>query len=134
MWHRLLKNRTLLFVTAIALYLHTSLHFLQLVHFFSSTPTGDKSDIIRGLGLDYYCGDADSDMTSAQKGGAWPFRILRSLLSNAPDTCHPGDYNEYIIPYSAGNHDYLYPIKDRPDARKTISKIKELRTKTKKSH
>lgn len=66
------------------------------------TSQSSKTPFINKMGILVYYGDADSDMTQAQKASARPVRVMRSTLSNNNASAYqPGAFGEEVLIHSA---------------------------------
>lgn len=60
----------------------------------------DKSSILERARFVAFFGDSDSDITEALEAGVRPVRVKRSKESDYKGKNHPGQYNEFILPFS----------------------------------
>ena len=60
----------------------------------------DKSSILEKGRFVAFFGDSDSDITEAREAKVKPIRVKRSSKSDYKDKYHPGQYNEFIFPFS----------------------------------
>ena len=61
------------------------------------TELRDKAPFIAERKIQYYYGDADSDVTAALAAGATPIRVKRSVETYAADKVHNGWYDEIVL-------------------------------------
>lgn len=70
---------------------------VRFAHPVIQTQLKDKTPFIYEKGIEYYYGDADSDITAAVAAGAVPIRVKRSADSYAKDGVHNGQLGEIVI-------------------------------------
>jgi len=61
------------------------------------TNLADKTRFIAERGIEYYYGDADSDITASVAAGARPIRVKRATDSYSKDGTHNGQLGEIVI-------------------------------------
>lgn len=61
------------------------------------TELRDKTPFIAERHIQYYYGDADTDITAARAAGATPIRVKRSSDSYSADKVHNGWYDEIVL-------------------------------------
>ena len=60
----------------------------------------NKSEILKRDRFVAFFGDSDSDITAALGAGVRPIRVKRSPRSDYKGKYHPGQYQEFILPFS----------------------------------
>lgn len=60
----------------------------------------NKSSILEKGRFVAYFGDSDSDITEAREAGVRPIRVKRSPKSDNKRKYHPGQYQEFVLPFS----------------------------------
>jgi acid phosphatase (class B) len=61
------------------------------------TNLADKTKFIAERGIEFYYGDADTDVTAAVAAGATPIRIKRAADSYSKDAVHNGQLGEIVV-------------------------------------
>ncbi|OIR23902.1 hypothetical protein BGC33_08550 [Bathymodiolus thermophilus thioautotrophic gill symbiont] len=61
------------------------------------TGDDDKTQEIKAKGIQYYYGDADTDITSALRASAIPVRVKRNAISDAESNSNPGYFGELVL-------------------------------------
>jgi len=70
---------------------------VKLPHPVIQTQLQDKTPFICKAHIDYYYGDADTDVTAAVAAGAVPIRVKRAADSYSKDKTHNGQLGEIVI-------------------------------------
>lgn len=65
--------------------------------------TKEKANILKQRNAVLFFGDSDGDITEAQKAGVLAIRVKRSEDDQYKENYHPGQYGEFVMPFSAGH-------------------------------